>query len=165
MRIPPRPISSAFLFTGLLLFGCGATAAPSPAPESPAPPKPPAPVKPDAEGRLTLAVAGRAEVAPGGILTFERVVSDSRCPVDVTCVWAGEIRVALSFELEHSEAPRIGFELATTAPTAEARGLHFELLGATPAPHSKQPIAADAYRISLCVRPSPGSQPSSGAKS
>jgi hypothetical protein len=171
MRVS-RPIPLSFLFTGLLLFGCGATAAPSPASE---PSKPSGPgassatgataVKPDAEGRLSLAVSDRAEVAPGAILTLESVVSDSRCPVDVVCVWAGEIRVALAFELQHSEAPRIGFELATTAPSAEVRGLRFELLGATPAPHSKKPIAAGDYRISLRVRPSSESQPSAGAKS
>ena len=31
-------------------------------------------------------------------LFFNEVVSDSRCPSDVTCVWAGEAKVKLSIE-------------------------------------------------------------------
>lgn len=145
-----RPLFFSFLFTGLLLFGCSATAAPS----DPASPKPPADsklAKPDAEGRLTLAVSGQAEVAPGLVLTLERVVADSRCPVDVTCVWAGEIRVAFSLEAPRTEAPRLEFELATTAPKAAARGLEFALLGALPVPRSTAKIAAADYRIEVGV--------------
>jgi hypothetical protein len=29
-------------------------------------------------------------------LTFKRVVDDSRCPVDVTCVWAGDARIEVT---------------------------------------------------------------------
>jgi len=31
-------------------------------------------------------------------LFFEEVISDSRCPSDATCVWAGEAKVKLSIE-------------------------------------------------------------------
>lgn len=163
-----RPISLSasfsFLFTGLLLLGCSATAAPSdsatPGSHTPVVQKlaePPA--KPDAEGRLALAVAGRAEVAPGLVLTLESVLADSRCPVDVTCVRAGEIRIAFSLDSPDSEAPRHHFELSTSAPAAAARGLRFELLGATPAPHSTTKIAPTDYRISLRVTPETRSAP------
>ena len=140
-----RPLSFSFLFTGLLLFGCSATAAPN----DPTRPADPILAKLDAEGRVTLAVSGQAEVAPGLVLTLERVVADSRCPVDVTCVWAGEIRVAFSLESPLTEAPRLEFELATTAPKAAARGFEFELLGALPVPRSTAKIAAADYRIEL----------------
>jgi hypothetical protein len=146
-----RPLSFSFLFTGLLLLGCSATAAPT----DPTKPSDPKLAKPDAEGRVTLAVAGQAEVAPGLVLTLERVVADSRCPVDVQCVWAGEIRVALALEWPNTEAPRLELELATTAPKMEARGLQFELLGATPEPRSTVKIAAADYRIALRVTPAP----------
>ena len=84
-------------------------------------------------------------------------MADSRCPVDVNCVWAGEIRVAFALESPQTEAPRLGFELATTAPIAALRGLQFELLGATPAPRSTTKIAAADYRISVRVTPAPKS--------
>ena len=160
---PSRPISFSssfcFLFTGLLLLGCSATAAPSD-PATPSVQKlaePPA--KPDAEGRLTLALTGQAEVAPGLVLTLESVLADSRCPVDVTCVRAGEIRIAFSLDSPASEAPRHHFELSTSAPAAAARGLRFELLGATPAPRSTSKIAPADYRISLRVAPETRSAP------
>ncbi len=121
--------------------------------------QPSPPVKPDAEGRLTLAVAGQAEVAPGLVLTLESVVADSRCPVDVTCVWAGEIRIAFSLDSPDSEAPRNHFELSTGAPAASARGLRFELLGAAPAPRSTTKLAPADYRISLRVTPETRSAP------
>ncbi|MEO7793988.1 MAG: hypothetical protein ABIV06_04385 [Thermoanaerobaculia bacterium] len=157
-----RPIFLVFLFTGLLLFGCGATAAPSNS-------NPPAADKlatPDAEGRLTLAVAESAEAAPGIVLTLEGIVSDSRCPVDVTCVWAGEVRVALAIESPRREAPRLEFELATT--TARVRtvgGLDIEVIGASPATHSKKPIAPADYQVSFRIGPAGSLSPKSGAPS
>jgi len=111
-------------------------------------------VKPDAAGRFDLSVSDRAEVAPGIVLTLERVVADSRCPVDVTCVWAGEIRLAFALESPQGEAPRFEFELATTAPTAEVRGLRFELLGVTPEARSTRKLTAADYGIALQVTPS-----------
>ncbi len=167
MRRATRPSSWNFLFTGLLLFGCAATAAPPDpsTPEAPATPPSEKPAKPDASGQVTLAIAGQAEVAPGMVLTLERVVADSRCPVDVTCVWAGEIRVALSLESPLTEAPRYEFELATTAPLATVRGLDIELLGALPAPRSTAKIAASDYRIALRVGPAGSRLPKAGASS
>jgi hypothetical protein len=146
-----RPISFCFLLIGILLFGCSATAAPS----DPATPAGPTLAKPDAEGRVTLAVAGGAEVATGIALTFERVVADSRCPVDVNCVWAGEIRVALKLASPQTGAPPLELELSTREPIATARGIEVELLGALPAPNSKRAIAAADYLITLRVTPAP----------
>ncbi len=151
-------VLAPFLFAVLFAscFGCSATAAPS-APASAAvndataPAKVPELPRPDTKGRLTLAVGGQAEVAPGIVLTLDGVLADSRCPVDVNCVWAGEIRIACSVESPHLETPTLRFELATTAPTATARGLTFELVGATPAPRSTAKIAAADYRITLRV--------------
>jgi hypothetical protein len=143
-----RSLFSSFLFAGLLLFGCGATAARTDPNHS----ADEGLAKPDAEGRFTLSVGGAAEVEPGLVLTLERVVSDSRCPVDVNCVWAGEIRLAFLLESPRTESPTLSFELATSAPAATARGLQFELLGAEPPPRSTAKIATADYRIALRVR-------------
>lgn len=147
-----RPIFFAFLFTGLSLFGCGASAAPT-EPTTSADPKL---AKPDASGKVVLGVSGQAEVAPGLVLRLERVVSDSRCPVDVNCVWAGEIRVALSLERPQTEAPRHEFQLSSTAPKATVLGLEFELLGALPEPRSTAKIAPSDYRVALRIGPAAG---------
>ena len=161
MRRPSRSSSWFFLFTGLVLLGCAATAAPS----DPATPAGEKLAKPDAEGLLTLAVAGQAEVVPGIVVTLERVVADSRCPVDVTCVWAGEIRVAFSLESPQTEAPRLEFELSTGAPRATVRGVDLELIGALPVPKSTVKMAASDYRITLRVGRAGTSQTGSGASS
>ena len=41
---------------------------------------------------------GETAVSDSLTITFESVVSDSRCPADVVCVWAGEARVRLTVE-------------------------------------------------------------------
>jgi hypothetical protein len=69
---------------------------------------------------VTLALEGGVRLAPAGTLvTFAAVVADSRCPADVTCVWAGSVRArfvasenagtATSFELESNGEPRSVF--------------------------------------------------------
>ena len=66
---------------------------------------------------VRLAIGTSVRFAPSGpAITFERVVSDSRCPPDVTCVWAGSVRARLAIadnegsvvvlELESNAAPR-----------------------------------------------------------
>ena len=77
-------------------------------------------------------------------------MSDSRCPVDVTCVWAGEVTVAFILQLSGREER---FELSTNAPSANAQELHFELLDVAPAPRSTTTIAPADYRISLRATP------------
>src|SRR5712671_4055395 len=32
----------------------------------------------------------------GARITFRRVTEDSRCPVDVTCIWAGDAKIELA---------------------------------------------------------------------
>lgn len=69
---------------------------------------------------VTLALNGGVRLEPAGTLvTFTEVVADSRCPVDVTCVWAGSVRArftasenagaAQTFELESAADPRSAF--------------------------------------------------------
>ena len=40
---------------------------------------------------------GQTAVAPGGLtIRFDEVASDSRCPINALCVWAGEARIAMT---------------------------------------------------------------------
>jgi len=46
---------------------------------------------------FTLAPGQTAAVkGAGASITFKRVLDDSRCPVDVTCVWAGDARIEVT---------------------------------------------------------------------
>jgi hypothetical protein len=40
---------------------------------------------------------GQTAVAPGGLsIRFDEVASDSRCPINALCAWAGEARIAMT---------------------------------------------------------------------
>ena len=83
---------------------------------------------------------------------FERVVSDSRCPVNVTCVWEGDAIVAV--ELEKSGNDATSFELHTQANfPGEASYLDYRvrLLTLAPQPEEDSKIPADKYIATLVV--------------
>src|SRR4051812_9080728 len=48
---------------------------------------------------FSLPVGKTATVSGTGVrIPFNRVTTDSRCPIDVVCVWAGEARIELAIE-------------------------------------------------------------------
>ena len=97
-------VAAAFALTAA---GCRTTAPPDPA--TPAPPvaQSPAPdttvpdggrvMRPGAGDPLSLTL-GQADQRHGHSVRFLEVVEDSRCPADVTCVWEGRARVAVSID-------------------------------------------------------------------
>lgn len=92
----------------ILILAC-ATGAPSE-------PVPTLRVVPPSE--VTLVEGQSAEIsAPGAptplVVKFSRVLSDSRCPDQVQCVWAGEVAVRLTYSGEASG------ELSLTLPDSE----------------------------------------------
>ncbi|HEX9149858.1 MAG TPA: hypothetical protein VF958_11910 [Thermoanaerobaculia bacterium] len=85
-------------------------------------------------------------------ITFEKVVSDNRCPVDVACVIAGEARVL--FRLDELEKSPLGFELDTGKnPNATVNGYAVALLLVSPAPRSTAQIDPQSYVVELTVTP------------
>ena len=55
---------------------------------------------------------GQTAVVPGGLsIRFDEVASDSRCPIDAICVWAGEARVAMT--LSEGSGPKVKREWRT----------------------------------------------------
>ena len=101
--------------------------------------------------------AGRVVTLDGGSLRvrFVRVASDSRCPVDVTCVWAGNAEVL--FEVGGSRwRGRKTLRLNTSAsPERPGEGRYgrytLKLVGLVPQPHSKRRIAPGRYTATLLV--------------
>ena len=86
------------------------------------------------------------------LLTFERVVEDSRCATGVTCVWEGNARIAVQFmALENwppddsnsvSVADQFTAEINTSSrfsTTADHRGLRVELRRLEPSPSADSP--------------------------
>jgi hypothetical protein len=83
---------------------------------------------------------------------FRSVTADSRCPVDVQCVWAGDAAVLVTVSSgsagdERDATLHTGLEpKATTVGGDEIR-----LTGVEPAPHSGTPIPPSSYRVTLRV--------------
>ena len=76
-------------------------------------------VQPDVT--VTVAVGGRVVVAgTGWTIRFVEVVEDSRCPIDVQCIWAGQVVVRLVGE--HSDG-LVTAVLLTIGPGERGSGL------------------------------------------
>ena len=85
------------------------------------------------------------------VVRFEAVTSDSRCPVDVTCVWEGDatIRVSLARPPREKES----HELHTAGPRRAAYGeLEVQVSDLRPQPRSTAAVPPGDYRLSLVVR-------------
>ena len=86
----------------------------------------PAPVTPaTADGVHVLAVGEETAIGPGTRLRFERIISDSRCPAGVQCVWAGEVRIAMSVV---SPGDTSAFELSGRENRTTVQAFEIELL-------------------------------------
>jgi hypothetical protein len=92
-------------------------------------------------------------------IRFSAVESDSRCPSDVVCVWAGDAVAALIAEQNcDCRSPSYDLKLHTTLEpkSGTVYGYRIELLRITPYPNSMTPIKQDAYAAWLRVVPVEG---------
>lgn len=84
-------------------------------------------------------------------LRLLEVPSDSRCPVDVTCVWAGEATVVLTATVANADTRLELHSPANATPDVSVGGYQVRLLALRPEPRSKEPIAQSEYRVDLIV--------------
>ena len=97
---------------------------------------------------------GQSATIEGQVLriTFEDVIEDSRCPSDVTCIWAG--RVSCIIKLADGSAPyrmvltESGLTDQYTSETYREYQLAFHV---RPYPEAGQSIRRDEYRLQLIV--------------
>jgi hypothetical protein len=115
---------------------------------------PTAPKNAKASEPFTLAPGQSAIVEGTGIeVGFVGVSDDSRCPVDVTCVWAGDATVKLW--MRQASPERTEAELHVNPPGKTTyQGHRIVLTGLEPQPHSGQAIDSGKYRVTLKVEPS-----------
>jgi hypothetical protein len=98
-----------------------------------------------------LAPGQTAQVGPLRI-TFTAVSSDSRCPVDVVCVWEGDAVAELTVSQPTGAVETR--ELHTSNPRpATYGGFQIELVRLDPVPRSTQPIPPGSYRLVVRVSP------------
>ncbi len=94
-------------------------------------------------------------VTPAGTnlqVRFDRVESDSRCPIDVICVWAGE--AALDLQLTVGDSTAAVQLRSSGGPGARVifEGYELSVRGLDPAPHTQRPIDPRSYRLKLGVQ-------------
>src|SRR5687767_7012880 len=97
----------------------------------------------------TLAAGHSTSVAGGVVLSFDRVVSDSRCPTGVACAWEGEVTVRLILTDAGGPTP---FTLSDHARTRDVNGYTFTLIAVQPHPTAGSTIPESAYRMTVEVQ-------------
>jgi len=99
---------------------------------------------------FVLAPGQRVTIGESGLtIEFERVTSDSRCPKDVQCVWAGNAAIRIQVVEQMSE-PRL-VELDTYGDRQKAQLGEFDLqvVALGPDPVSTERIEPQQYRLTL----------------
>jgi len=103
---------------------------------------------------LTLRV-GEEKAIPNSVvrLAFGMVVEDSRCPIDVVCVWQGNAVVELG--IRAGMGPTIPIRLNTTLEPRSTvwSGIRVSLLELQPAPRAAEPTKEDAYQVKVRLEP------------
>jgi len=101
---------------------------------------------------FTLALGKTASVKGSDVrLTFKDVRTDSRCPVDVQCVWAGEAKIGVV--TSGNGTPEETQILSLTPPNNEARAgnLRIRFVGLAPVPRQADAGNPRAYVAQLIV--------------
>ncbi|MDT5271626.1 MAG: hypothetical protein QOH49_3812 [Acidobacteriota bacterium] len=108
-------------------------------------------------GREFKIKAGRTVTLDGGSLRvrFVRVASDSRCPVDVECVWAGNAELLFEVSAKGGRGMktlRLNTNAGPERPGEDKyRRYTLKLVELSPRPHSKRKIAPGQYTATLLV--------------
>jgi hypothetical protein len=105
---------------------------------------------------FTLKPGGTATVTDADLkLKLEKVTDDSRCPVDVTCVWAGDavavVRLIPTGAAE--ETKELHINRGTDRPgEVERDAFVVKFVRLTPTTHSRRPIPPEDYRATFLVQ-------------
>jgi hypothetical protein len=87
-------------------------------------------------------------------LSFGQVLEDSRCPVDVVCVWEGNARVEIGIGAGMGPTHPIQLNTALEPGAVVWSGVLVTLLEVTPAPRSDSRIDLKDYGVKLRLEPS-----------
>lgn len=86
-------------------------------------------------------------------LSLKQVISDSRCPLEVTCVWAGSTEIALFFQKDgQSEADTLSSNrYGGWSDSTFFQGYKIKFLDVAPEAKAGIVIPQDKYRLKLLV--------------
>ena len=106
---------------------------------------------PNLSEEFELAVHQTAQFTAENIsVTFQEVLEDSRCPIDVTCIWAGLVEVSLRVAVSGQEKK---LRLSNSPPENSAvfENYTFRLIKVRPLPRANQDIDGSAYFVTVMV--------------
>ncbi len=94
---------------------------------------------------------GDQRVVGSSTVRFSAVREDSRCPVDATCIWAGNARIEVTISPLAGDGPAqvVTLNSFLEPKVALAQGLRLSLVGLSPDPRVGRPTAG--YRAELRV--------------
>ena len=98
-----------------------------------------------------LAVHQTVQISAENIsVTFQEVLEDSRCPIDVTCIWAGLAEVSLQVAASSQERE---LSLSTSPPDNSTvfENYTFWLIKVRPVPRSDQNMDRSAHFVTVRV--------------
>lgn len=101
----------------------------------------------DSDTIVTLRL-GESGTRQGVTLTPTKLISDSRCPNDVECIWAGKVEVRTDIVTAMGTSTNT-FEIATTITT---EGETVTLIAVEPYPSAGEPISPTDYRFTFEVK-------------
>jgi hypothetical protein len=115
--------------------------------------KAPAEVNANLGEEFSLSIGQTAVIKGQGLqITFEDVIEDSRCPANVTCIWAGRdssiIKIVQASSQYRMVLTEPGLTDQYTTATYQEYQLSFHL---TPYPTAGQTIQKGEYRLQLIV--------------
>lgn len=87
------------------------------------------------------------------VVRFRSVSNDSRCPIDVQCVWAGNAVVGLTLTLGEGPSTELSLNTGLDPKVTKLGGSTIKLVGLKPAPKAGKPITPANYVATLEVNP------------
>jgi ketosteroid isomerase-like protein len=138
--------------------GAAAITAPPAAPVVAAASPAQAAAQPDAAARIALRI-GESVTPPKSTttVTFTEVSDDSRCPTNVTCVWAGDAAVTLRVQPATGAAEVVTLHTGlANAQSATAAGLRLTLERLEPRPTFGKTFDRSAYVATIAIATSAG---------
>ena len=88
-------------------------------------------------------------------LRFVGVVQDSRCGIDVMCIWAGDAQLHLVVDQDAAGEERLDLHTTLEPRSAIVHGYRVALEDLEPAPRGGRTIAPDQYRAEFRVTREP----------
>ena len=101
---------------------------------------------------LVLRMDESGQAGGGWVLHLDSVEGDSRCPVAVQCVRAGDATVVLAATSPERVTAQVRIVVEPAEGSGAVAGLQLRVLGLEPQPRSDRPIAPGDYVVTVEAR-------------